>query len=131
MDNKKKKLLTSTIIASAVMGTASLSANTNTLFSFDELGSGSEIRTTLATQSISDNANANYTDAFRLEMKCGDENKDKKAESKSESKSKDAKCGEGKCGSSKDKSKTAKSDTTKKSESKSKDAKCGEGKCGN
>jgi uncharacterized low-complexity protein len=125
MDNKKKSLFTSTLIASALIGGASLSASPNNLFSFDELGSGSEVRTTLATKSISDEAGV-----LRLEMKCG---KDSKTE-KSESKSKDAKCGEGKCGAesedAKKKDKKAQADTEKNTESKSKDAKCGEGKCG-
>lgn len=126
MDNKKKSLLTSTLIASALIGGAGLNANSNNLFSFNDLGSGSEIRTTLATNSISDEA-----DALRLEMKCGDDAKTKK----SESKSKDAKCGEGKCGAEsedgKKKDKKAEAKSEQSAESKSKDAKCGEGKCGN
>lgn len=131
MEKKKKHLLTGTLIAGAVIGTAGLSANTNSLFAFDELGSGSEIRTTLATQSISDDAGV-----YSLEMKCGEESKKTKKAKKTDDKSKEAKCGEGKCGEGKcgtdkkdSKTKDAKAED-KKSEDKTKEAKCGEGKCG-
>lgn len=125
MNNKKKALLTSSLIATALIGGAGLNANSNNLFSFNDLGTGSEIRTTLATQSIAEEA-----DVLRLEMKCGNDAKTEKTESKS----KDAKCGEGKCGAeskdAKTKDKKAEAQTEQKSESKSKDAKCGEGTSG-
>ncbi len=138
MDNKKKSFLAPTLIATAILGGTTLNANTNSLFSFNELGSGAEVRTVLAT-------NGAFSDrpVLHFEMKCGNDAKVEKAESKSktekaESKSKDAKCGEGKCGEgdSKDKAsaskdKKAEAKTEKKTESKSSDAKCGEGKCGN
>ena len=111
MEKKKKHMLASTLIAGAVIGTTGLLANSNELFSFDELGSGAEVRTKLATNSIEDQSTLN------LEMKCG--NKKGKTSTSADSKSKDAKCGEGKCG---------EKDTTK--EGKSKDAKCGEATCG-
>lgn len=123
MEKKKKQILTSTLIAGAVLGTSALTANANTLFSYEDLGSGAEIRTTLATESIADDAGI-----YSLEMKCGEDSKKAK---KKDSKSKEAKCGEGKCGADKKdaKSKDAKAED-KKTDSKSKEAKCGEGKCG-
>ncbi len=132
MDNKKRSLLTSTLVATALIGGTGLNANSGSLFSFNELGSGSVIRTTLATKAVSGEHNA-----LRLELKCGNEAKTKEAESKST----DAKCGEGKCGgdskdkgtkdSKKSKNKKAETKSGTKSEDKLKDAKCGEGKCGN
>lgn len=130
MEKKKKQILTGALLAGAVIGTAGLAANTNSLFEYDDLGTGSEIRTTLATQSISDDAGV-----YSLEMKCGEDTKKAKTK-KDESKTKDAKCGEGKCGTDGKDKKTEDTKATKaktedkKAESKTKDAKCGEGKCG-
>ena len=106
MENKKKNLLTGSLIASAMLGMSSLNVNAHSLFNFNELGTGSEVRSTLLDRTSSD---ANH---LMLELKCGDSTK-----------TKDAKCGEGKCG---DKKKTDK----KKADGKAKDGKCGEGKCG-
>lgn len=102
MENKSKKVLKGSLIASAMLGMAAFGANASTsqLFSFNELGSGSELRCTLSEKATTSASN------LLLELKCGDSTK-----------TKDHKCGEGKCG-------------DKKATGKSKDGKCGEGKCG-
>ncbi|MBK7631943.1 MAG: hypothetical protein IPJ23_14790 [Ignavibacteriales bacterium] len=132
MTNKSLKsiLFTGTIVAGSLLSTSTASANP---FSFTDLGSGSQLRTALLDNLISQK--------YNLDLSCGEKTKDN---SKSDSKTKDAKCGEGKCGDSKttehkcgDGKCGDKSDTTKmhmkdmkKMDSKTKDAKCGEGKCG-
>ncbi len=110
----KKSILTGTVIATAILGAASMKANTN-LFGFSALGSGSEVRANLITDFP---AAVKYSD-----LACGEKKDAKTADTK---KSKDGKCGEGKCGDSK--SKDAK--TGDKKDMKAKDGKCGEGKCG-
>ncbi|MBK7629216.1 MAG: hypothetical protein IPJ23_00435 [Ignavibacteriales bacterium] len=123
MTNKSLKsiLFTGTIVAGSLLSTSTASANP---FSFTDLGSGSQLRTALLDNLISQK--------YNLDLSCGEKTKDN---SKSDSKTKDAKCGEGKCGG--DGKCGDKSDTTKmhmkdmkKMDSKTKDAKCGEGKCG-
>jgi len=141
MKNKNKSILTGTLLAgAALLGTTGMSAAESSLFSFNELGSGSEVRTTLASNNTQARA-----DIMSFDMKCGE--KSEKTDKKAESKAKDAKCGEGKCGEGKcgektdkkaagaaDKDSAKKADSKSKDakcgESKSKDAKCGEGKCG-
>ncbi len=124
MQNQKNKvirktLFASSIVAGAILGTASM--NTAEAFSFSDLGSGAEIRAELL--------NNNSNGIIGLDLKCG-EGKAKDAKC-GEGKSKDAKCGEGKCGGQDGKSKDAKCGEGKCGDhGKSKDAKCGEGKCG-
>ena len=97
-------LITGTLMAGAVL--SSSSANANELFSYDDLGSGSELRADLL--------DASNTGFKSPEAKCG--------KAKAESKASDHKCGEGKCG-------EAKADM-KAGDSKAAEHKCGEGKCG-
>ena len=92
MENKKKSILASTLIAGALISGASLNATESSLFSYNELGSGSEIRTTLVTNSITERAGI-----MAFDMKCGEDTK-KSDKKKADSKSAEAKCGEGKCG---------------------------------
>jgi len=143
MKNKNKSILTGTLLAgAALLGTTGMSAAETSLFSFNELGSGSEVRTSLTSNNTQARA-----DIMAFDLKCG-EKSEKTDGKKADSKSKDAKCGEGKCGEGKggektdkkaagtsDKESAAKADSKSKDakcgESKSKDAKCGEGKCGN
>ncbi len=109
--NTKRILLTSSILAGAIFGTGTPKAlNTENLFNYNGLGSGSELRTSLLNTSPNRN----------LEMKCGNksDNKDPKS---NDSKTKDAKCGDKKMSDAKD---------PKAMDSKAKDGKCGEGKCG-
>lgn len=105
MENKKT-IFSGSIIASAFIGLASLSANASTLTNYSSLGSGSEVRSELLEQTCG------AKDAKTTEAKCGE---------------KDAKTKEGKCGNKDSKTKDAKCG---KKEGKGKEGKCGEGKCG-
>lgn len=107
-------LITGTIMAGALMG--STTATANEMFNFHDLGSGSELRADLL--------DASNTGFKSPEAKCGEAKaeakSDAKPEAKAESKAADHKCGEGKCGEGKC--------GEAKAESKSADHKCGEGK---
>ncbi len=136
--NISKNLLKGTFVAGALLSVSSLTAaTTSSLYDYDALGSGSEIRSeilgnTLQATTPENNFELKCGEGKCGEGKCGEEKKEaKKTEAKSETKSKDAKCGEGKCGEAKcgEKKDTKKSEA--KTEGKSKEAKCGEGKCGN
>lgn len=128
MTNKSLKsiLFTGSIVAGSLLSTNTAAANP---FSFTDLGSGSQLRTALLDNLVSQK--------YNLDLSCGEKTKDN---SKGDSKTKDAKCGEGKCGDSKvkdhkcggkeDSTKMKTTDMKKMSDSKTKDAKCGEGKCG-
>lgn len=138
METKKsngKMILTGAMIASAVLGSASMKANTS-LFDYSSLGSGSEVRGTLLNilPSAVNALELSCGTSKSTDASCGAKKDDKTA------KTKDGKCGEGKCGTKKD-DKTAKTKDgkcgegkcgTKKDEktAKTKDGKCGEGKCG-
>jgi len=102
MENKKS-IFSGSVIASAFIGLASLSANSSSLTNYSTLGSGSEVRSELLEQTCG------AKDAKTTDAKCGEK----------DAKTKDAKCGgkakEAKCG---------------KKEGKGKEGKCGEGKCG-
>lgn len=109
----KKTSLTGTVIATAILGAASLNANTSTLFNYSALGSGAQVRSVLM--------NSAPSAVKMLDLTCG-EKKDAKS---TDTKAKDAKCGDKKakdasCGEKK----------AKEGDKKAKDAKCGEGKCG-
>jgi uncharacterized low-complexity protein len=129
MENSKKNIFRGVLVAGAIITGSAFSVNASSALTFDELGSGSEIRAKLL----------NNTDfAFNtFEAKCGEETKEatkaKTTKTSTEAKTKEAKCGEGKCGEA-DKTKndsTKKANAVKaKAESKTKEAKCGEGKCG-
>jgi uncharacterized low-complexity protein len=100
MDNKKKVLLTGSLLAGALLATANLNANAADLFRFTDLGSGESVRARLMDGN---------SDARSLELNCG-----AKKDSAGVKKGKDGKCGEGKCGEGKcgDKKKKAKKDST-------------------
>ncbi len=118
MKNEKKvNLIKGTLVAGALLSVSALSAmpNSSSLFEYNALGSGAEVRTEILHTAAS---------PFNLEAKCGE-----KTTTKAESKKAEAKCGEGKCGEGKCGGKDEK-EKTKKAESKSKEMKCGEGKCG-
>lgn len=130
MENRKKNIFKGVLIAGAIITGSAFSVNASNALSFDELGSGSEIRAKLLN--TTDFA-FNTFEAKCGEGKCGEESKTKAetTKTKAETKSKEAKCGEGKCGEADKTKKDPKAKTTKtKSETKSKEAKCGEGKCG-
>ncbi|HMN50358.1 MAG TPA: hypothetical protein PKD67_14530 [Ignavibacteriaceae bacterium] len=117
MTNKSLKsiLFTGSIVAGSLLSVNTASANP---FSFTDLGSGSQLRTALLDNLVSQK--------YNLDLSCGEKSKDNL---KKENKSKDGKCGEGKCGGKQDSTKMKTSDT-KKMDDKSKEGKCGEGKCG-
>ena len=123
MKNNKLNIVAGSLVTGIVISAAALSAPASNLFSYESLGSGAEVRSTLLEKAMNDH------DLHLFEMKCGEESKSdttksatKPAAKKGDSKTTDAKCGEGKCG--------EKKGDAKKTESKTKDAKCGEGKCG-
>ncbi|TAJ13954.1 hypothetical protein DMA11_07115 [Marinilabiliaceae bacterium JC017] len=118
MKTKKENqnsLLKGLVLGGLMAGALPVAANANTLFNYDNLGSGAEVRSNLLDLygSPLESMNPSSSDFIVGEGKCGE-----------------GKCGEGKCGSKEE----AKKETTKeakKSETKSAtEAKCGEGKCG-
>lgn len=117
MTNKSLKsiLFTGSIVAGSLLSVNTATANQ---FSFTDLGSGSQLRTALLDNLVSQK--------YNLDLACGEKSKDN---TKKEDKSKDGKCGEGKCGGKEDSTKMKSSDM-KKMDDKSKEGKCGEGKCG-
>lgn len=122
MTNKSLKsiLFTGSIVAGSLLSVNTASANP---FSFTDLGSGSQLRTALLDNLVSQK--------YNLDLSCGEKSKDN---SKNENKTKEAKCGdsktsEHKCGGKND-STTMKTKDMKKMDDKSKEGKCGEGKCG-
>ena len=120
---KKVNLIKGTLVAGALLSVAALSATPNgsSLFDYNALGSGAEVRTEILTTDASPFNN--------FEAKCG-EKAAKKTET--EGKKAEAKCGEKKAESKSDVKTTDKEASTKAAatESKSKEMKCGEGKCG-
>lgn len=137
-ENKSgSNLLKGSLIAGALFSMTALSAAPiSSLYSYEVLGSGAELRSEILNSDVAPNTS--------LELNCG-EKETKKAEktkksgekttkeATKEAKSKEAKCGESSCG---EKAKETKKETKKEAkaakseESKTKEAKCGEGKCG-
>lgn len=107
---KKRNLIGGSIVAGAILAVSGLTTNAAGMFSYNNLGTGEEVRTNL----LSSNGN----NAKTLELTCGTKEKTDSTAKKG----KDGKCGEGKCGEKK------KMDST--GTKKGKDGKCGEGKCG-
>lgn len=84
---QKKNKIKSTILATALVATAGMSsAGTSGMFSYNNLGSGQELRTALLGTNNADKG---------LELKCGEKSKGNTSAS---TKGKEGKCGEGKCG---------------------------------
>src|ERR1700741_2978324 len=101
MEKNKKSILAGSVIASAVIGLSSITADASALTNFSNLGSGAEVRSILL--------NTNVADISTFELACGEKGKTEakgKDAKATEAKSKDGKCGEGKCG---DKKKEGKS----------------------
>jgi len=121
MESKNKRnFIKGTLVAGALLSITALSAtpNASSLFEYNALGSGAEVRTEILHSTASPFNN--------FEAKCGEKSAKK---TEAETKSGEAKCGEGKCGEGDKKAETAK--TSKKVvEAKAAEAKCGEGKCG-
>ena len=117
----KKGLLKSVVLTGMIAGTLPIAANAGNMFSYEDLGTGSQVRTSLIEKYVSPgDAVYNFNENFVFEEKCGEgkcgEKKEpaKKQETKKEGKekatkakakkapekgkTKEAKCGEGKCG---------------------------------
>jgi len=115
---KKSTLVTCSMIAGALMSVSAI--NANSLLNYNALGTAGEVRTAIVKT---------------LELNCGEK---KATDTKTDTKTKDAKCGEkktkdAKCGEKKTKDAKCGEKKTKDAkcgEKKTKDAKCGEGKCG-
>ncbi len=109
---KKSALVTCSMIAGALLTVTAVKANTNSLLNYNGLGTAGEVRTSLVKT---------------IELNCGE----KKDATKTDTKTKDAKCGEHKDAKAKDgKCGEHKAKDGKCGEKKAKDGKCGEGKCG-
>jgi len=137
---KRKSIKISALAAGTIlMGT--ISANAAQKLSFEELGTGAELRSELLS-------NLNPVQFFKNteveltcgEGKCGEKSKDakkeatdksaEKTEGKVEDKASEHKCGEGKCGEKSTEEKKEKK-AEKGADDKAGEHKCGEGKCGN
>jgi len=104
---KKKSIITSSLIASAIVACSSFTINAAEVFHHNNLGSGEEIRTTLSkepngSRSLELNYGARSTGSSdttknKKDHKCGKDHKCSK-DHKCGKKGKDGKCGEGKCG---------------------------------
>lgn len=106
---KKTALVTCSMIAGALLSVSAVKANTNSLLNYNGLGTAGEVRTALVKT---------------IELTCGEKKGD--AKTTTDTKTKDAKCGEHKDAKAKD----GKCGEHKTSDAKTKDGKCGEGKCG-
>ncbi len=124
----KSGLLKSVVLSGMIAGAMPFATNADNLFSYEDLGSGSQLRGNLIEKYVSPTDVINRTgENYVFEAKCGE-----------------GKCGEGKCGEKegdkkknatkkegKEKATKGKAKTEKSSEKgKTKEAKCGEGKCG-
>ncbi|HLP11219.1 MAG TPA: hypothetical protein VK177_04745 [Flavobacteriales bacterium] len=126
MENKKIKGIAAGALVITALGNAG-TANANELFSLNDLGNGSTLRSELMSLNALSFMN-NESSNMNIEATCG-----KAKEAKCGEKGKEAKCGEkgkeGKCGEKAKKGSTKGTKTTK-----GKEAKCGEkgkeGKCG-
>ena len=121
MKNTKKKILRGSLIAGAIIGASSLTASPADLFTYNDLGSGSEVRAALVEEAMNSSSN------LFLELKCGEGKcgEEKKEETKSKTKK-----GETKAETKEGETKAETKETKKKKEGKSEEGKCGEGKCG-
>ena len=123
----KNGLLKSVVLSGMIAGAMPFAANADNLFNYEDLGSGSQLRSNLIEKYVSptdaiNRVGENYVfEAKCGEGKCGEKEGDKK---KKEAKKEPTK--EGKAKATKSKAKSEKG--TEKG--KTKEAKCGEGKCG-
>ena len=109
---KNKAFQAALATGTVLLGSASV-ASAGNLFSFEDLGSGSELRSELIAKN-NPAAIGSFVNNSDLELKCGE-----------------GKCGEGKCGEAgKEGKKAKKAESTKAGEHKCGEGKCGEGKCG-
>jgi uncharacterized low-complexity protein len=93
MENKKRSnLIKGTLLAGAFLSITALSAtpNSSSLFDYNALGSGAEVRSEIL--------HSNATPFNNFEAKCGEKTKKTAEGKKAEAKCGEGKCGEGKCG---------------------------------
>lgn len=140
---EKKKMIKISALAAGSLLVGSFSANAISNQSFEDLGTGSELRSELLS-------NLNPVKFFKNteveltcgEGKCGDKAKEKAKDAKTDApadkaadKAGEHKCGEGKCGEKatdeKKAATPAKEAGDKAKDDKAGEHKCGEGKCGN
>ncbi len=137
MKTEKKSILKGVVISGMIAGAMPVVANTNSLFNYEAMGTGSELRAELFEQygspiNVEDASSSDYVvgEAKCGESKCGEgkcgkeEKKDTKKDSKKEAKksSEKEKTSEATCG--------EKSKEKKDTKDKTKEAKCGENTCG-
>jgi len=142
MEKKKTIKISALAVGSILVGAVGVNAAQNQ--PFEELGTGSELRSELLS-------NLNPVQFFKNteveltcgEGKCGEKSKDakkegtekaaEKVEGKAEDKAGEHKCGEGKCGekSTEEKKENKEKKAEKAGDDKAGEHKCGEGKCGN
>ena len=88
----KKTIIAGSMLAGAMLSISAINANNSSLFNYNALGNGSEVRTnielTCSDKKADDKKSTDKktTDKKAKDGKCG------------EKKAKDGKCGEGKCG---------------------------------
>lgn len=132
---KSAAILTGALVTGTFAGLHSVNAENSSVFEYEAMGSGAEVRSELLAQN---NIGLNAADAINSvktvkfsEMKCGEgtcgsEKKDgdtKKKDAKvSEKKSAESTCGDDK--------KSGDKKSASKKDSKAAESKCGEGKCG-
>ncbi len=124
----KSRFLKSVVLSGMIAGAMPFAANADNLFSYEDLGSGSQLRGNLIAKYVSPTDAINRTaENFVFEAKCGEGKRGagKCGEKEGDKKKKETKK-EGKEKATKSKAKAEKS--TEKG--KTKEAKCGEGKCG-
>ena len=97
---KKKSILTGSLIASAIVACSSFTTNAAEAFHHSTLGSSGEVRTNLSgntnhTLELNCGAKSGTTSPTKKDGKCG---KKMKKDGKCGKKMKEGKCGEGKCG---------------------------------
>lgn len=90
---KKKSILTGSLIASAIVACSTFSASATEAFHHSTLGSSAEVRTSLSNET--QEPAGSTTPTKRKDGKCGGK---MKKDGKCGKKMKDGKCGEGKCG---------------------------------
>lgn len=91
MENKKRaNFIKGTLVAGALLSVTALSATPNSsLFEYNALGSGAEVRSEIL--------HSDFSPLKTLEANCGEKTKSTETK-KVEGKKAEAKCGEGKCG---------------------------------
>ena len=107
---KKSGLLTGALFTGAILALPVTGSDASNIYSYSNLGSGSELRSELLDLNNSSSDLAARAISFEKYV--------------------EGKCGEGKCGEKKDAKKSSKDTKSTATSSKTSEGKCGEGKCG-